>query len=84
MSIPECATQMSNTLFAYGEFKGIDYEEEGADEAVSDLLTDLMHWCDANGVDFYERLAIAKCSHKEELEEYLLHHYNEQDDHGGE
>lgn len=72
MSIPHYVEQMDNTLFAYGEFKGIDYVEEGPDAAVSDLLTDLLHWCDANGVDFDERLSIAKHSHEEECEEERL------------
>lgn len=69
MSIPNYVEQMDNALFAYGEFKGIDYEEEGPSELVSDLLTDLMHWCDANGVDFNQRLAIAQASHDEERED---------------
>jgi hypothetical protein len=38
---------------AYADQKGVDQ-----DEAFTDLLADLMHWCDHKGIDFqdeYER-----------------------------
>ena len=36
------------------------------DEALRDLLTNLMHWCDAHGVSFENELAVANRAYIEE------------------
>ncbi len=41
-----------------------------AGDAVSDLLGDLMHWCDRNGSDFEAELARARSHYAEETHEH--------------
>ena len=36
------------------------------DEALRDLLTNLMHWCDVHGVSFADELAVANRAYLEE------------------
>lgn len=43
------------------------YEDDGlGEDAVSDLLADLMHYCDANAIDFDAAVARAQRNHAEE------------------
>jgi len=46
------------------------YGSGSAQEILVDLLTDAMHWCDANGEDFHISLAMA-CRH-------YIHELNDQ------
>jgi hypothetical protein len=40
----------------------------GLEDAVSDLLADLMHWCDRNGQDFEHELRRAQLHYEAETE----------------
>ena len=47
----------------FGQQTGTDLED-----AVSDLLADLMHWCDRNGQDFEHELRRARQHYEAETE----------------
>ena len=49
-----------------------DAEEIGLESSISDLLGNLMHLCDAEGIDFEERVAMGHFHHDEEREELAL------------
>ena len=49
---------------ALHEFRRITGTDE--DDALCDLLCDLMHWCDRNGADFHKELRRAKWHYAEE------------------
>ena len=54
---------MDNTLRAANFEKAVGtYGTGSPQEILVDLLTDAMHWCDANGEDFHFSLAMA-CRH---------------------
>lgn len=48
----------------------MEYLIDNEQDALIDLLTDLMHWCDTkdSGVDFNALLSLAKLHHEEERE----------------
>lgn len=54
----------NNSRAAFFETKLVTACRQGdsAQEALIDLLTDAMHWCDAHGEDFHYCLAMA-CRH---------------------
>lgn len=43
------------------------YESDSVDDAAKDFLTDLMHYCDANGLDFDTCLESARASYEAEI-----------------
>lgn len=43
--------------------------EDDVEEFVADLLADIMHFCDREGVDFQARLRTAESNHEAEFEE---------------
>jgi hypothetical protein len=43
-----------------------EYSEQGSDEDVIDVLTDLLHLCNRDGYDFGELLKMAKVHYKAE------------------
>lgn len=49
------------------------YGKEVDETYVCDLLTDLMHWCDHNDVDFAGALSMARYHHEEETKDELEH-----------
>ena len=62
---------MDNARRAKTFEKAIDiYDTGSSQEILVDLLTDAMHWCDANGEDFQICLAMA-CRH-------FIHELNDQ------
>ena len=48
-------------LRAFRNLTGTDFED-----AVSDLMADLMHWCDRNGMTFANELRRARYHYEEE------------------
>lgn len=56
-------THIDDVLEAYGN-------EKGQAENLIDLLVDVMHWCDANKVDFDERFSVAQMRYEAELSTY--------------
>lgn len=53
-------------LDAFADVTDMDIACEDGETVLGDLLTDLMHWCDRNGVDFQKKLAGAALNYKEE------------------
>ena len=53
------------TIFA--SMTGLDSPEEDSATKLGDLLADLLHWCDANGVDFDDAVRRARNHHHEEV-----------------
>ena len=59
-------------LQAYSLAKGMSLEEPPLSELelLTDLITDLLHWCDRDDLDFHKALWMARFHHEEErLEE---------------
>ncbi len=48
---------------------GLSLKDDGPDTAVSDLLADLMHYCDQEGIDFDECVDRGRCHYEEEKAE---------------
>ena len=55
------ARSAANALEAFHQQTGTDFED-----AVSDLLANLMHWCDRAGQDFNQELRRARSHYAEE------------------
>lgn len=73
----------SSSLKELGELiqKAIEKGETDTAGSVRDVITDLLHYCDQNGIDFHDRLDSATEVFKEELsmdpeEEQKLHKYS--------
>ena len=47
----------------------LDYYTQFAPLVVSDLLADLMHYCDQYAIDFYRELQDAQWNYREEVKE---------------
>ena len=45
-----------HVLRLYAEIEGSEAYEDDAESLLCDLLTDLRHWADANGLDIYRGL----------------------------
>lgn len=56
-------------LDAFARTTDMDTAGEDDDTILGDLLTDLMHWCDYNNVDFEAKLANSIGMYEEELVE---------------
>lgn len=52
-----CAIKADKAVALYRQ----KYEHD--DTALTDLLTDLMHWCDSNKIDFHDTVRVAKNHH---------------------
>lgn len=61
------AARIDEVREAYWDARG--EEEDDAEEFVADLLADIMHFCDREGVDFQARLRAAEINHEAEFEE---------------
>ena len=63
------AARAGAALEAYARFLDDDPRSFGPDELLSDLLCDLRHWADANGLDFQLTCGSAAISYEAEREE---------------
>lgn len=54
-------------LDAFAKTTNMDAAGEDDSTVLADLLTDLMHWCDDNGVDFKSTLAASINRYDEEV-----------------
>ena len=62
----ERADRIYRLMLVYKQYKG-DNEDYTTD--VTDLLTDLMHYCDEMGIDFDRRMGFARAYYEAEYEE---------------
>lgn len=51
----------------YADRLGVEIEDEGLDTVVSDFLTDLMHLCDAEDIEWGDMLRRARDHYTEEV-----------------
>ena len=65
---PDRARDMQRVLQMHAVLAGNDPFEE-IDALVTDLLTDLLHLCGAEGIDFHDQLATAEMHYREEMAE---------------
>lgn len=63
------STWADAALDAYARLTRTIPEDSDTEELVRDLLTDLMHLCDRDGVDFAQELEYARGNYQEEMDE---------------
>lgn len=69
MSNADRADRAQFALEWYADRAGADPNDEGFDTLARDLLADLMHFCEREGIDFEGNLEIARMHFDVELEE---------------
>jgi hypothetical protein len=53
-------------IHKFAQTTGMDEANEDNDTILSDMLTDILHWCDRNKVDFDECLSVARSNYVDE------------------
>ena len=70
--IPLSIVRAANAIKAFKENEGTGYEDAYKDDVISlltDLFVDLMHWADANDIDYFDRMESAMKHHDAEVED---------------
>lgn len=63
-------TRAEAALDAFADVAVEENDERDTHDLISDLLTDLLHYCDETGCDFDVAISIAQGNFEEEIEAY--------------
>lgn len=63
------AEYADRTLLVYKQYTGLDSAREVDETAFQELLVDLRHWCDTQGLDFDQCVLESEGTYNEEIED---------------